>query len=155
MNKKLYRSYKDKMIGGVAGGLAEYFNVDSTLIRVLFLVILFLGGTGVLAYIIMWIIVPEQPIIFPDPNATEPNKEETDASAQENQFDANAYYASLDRQREKRRTIAGIIILALGIIFLLDNFIPKIRFGDYWPFILVAVGVAILLSAKNKNNYNL
>jgi phage shock protein C len=156
MNKKLYRSYKDKMLGGVAGGLAEYFNIDSTLVRVLFLVILFVGGTGILAYIIMWIIIPEEPIIFPNPNAPESKKEETgtDSSKQESQFDTKAYYASLDHQREKRRTFAGIIILALGIILLADNFVPRIRFGDFWPLILVAVGVAILLSARSKNNYN-
>jgi len=58
MNKKLYRSRKDKMIGGVAGGLGEYFDIDSTLVRIIFVVSLFLGGTGVLAYIILWIVIP-------------------------------------------------------------------------------------------------
>ena len=48
MAKKLYRSSTDKMIGGVAGGLAEYFDIDSTLIRVLFIVIVFLGGGGII-----------------------------------------------------------------------------------------------------------
>jgi phage shock protein C len=157
MNKKLYRSYKDKMLGGVAGGLAEYFNIDSTLVRVLFLVVLFIGGTGILAYIIMWIIVPEEPIVFPDPNAAESKREETETGSpkQENQFDSNAYYASLDHQREKRRTFAGVILLVLGILLLADNFIPRIRFGDFWPLILVAAGIGILLGAKRKNNYNL
>ena len=156
MNKRLYRSYKDKMLGGVAGGLAEYFNIDPTLVRVLFLVVLFIGGTGILAYIIMWIIIPEEPIVFPNPDTSEQKKEETetDPSKKENQFDSNAYYAALDHHREKRRTFAGIIVLALGIILLADNFVPRIRFGDFWPLILVAVGVAILLSARSKNNYN-
>ena len=58
--KKLYRSTKDKMIGGVAGGLGEYFNVDTTLIRLLFVLVCLLGGSGILAYIILWIIVPEK-----------------------------------------------------------------------------------------------
>ncbi|OGU26786.1 MAG: hypothetical protein A2057_06305 [Ignavibacteria bacterium GWA2_35_9] len=156
MNKKLYRSFKDKMLGGVAGGLAEYFGIDVTLVRVLFVVTLFLGGTGVLAYIIMWIIVPEEPIKFPNPETTEQKKEETetDTPKQEKQFDAKAYYSTLDQQREKRRTFAGIILLVLGVIFLADNFIPRIRLGDFWPLILVAAGIGILLNAKRKNNLN-
>ena len=154
MNKKLYRSFKDKMLGGVAGGLAEYFGIDVTLVRVLFVVTLFLGGTGVLAYIIMWIIVPEEPIKFPNPETTEQKKEETDTPKQGKQFDAKAYYSTLDQQREKRRTFAGIILLVLGVIFLADNFIPRIRLGDFWPLILVVAGIGILLNAKRKNNLN-
>jgi phage shock protein PspC (stress-responsive transcriptional regulator) len=149
MNKKLYRSVKDKMIGGVAAGLAEYFDIDSTLVRVLFVVTLFLGGTGILAYIILWIIVPEKPIIFPGPETTgEKTETEEKIPKQENQFDARAYYDSLDKQREKRRVIAGLILLVLGMIFLADNFIPRIRLGDFWPLILVAIGVAILINSK-------
>jgi phage shock protein PspC (stress-responsive transcriptional regulator) len=57
--KKLHRSLTDRMIGGVCGGLAEYFNIDPTLIRLLFVLgLIFVGGTF-WAYIIMWIIVPE------------------------------------------------------------------------------------------------
>jgi phage shock protein C len=59
--RKLYRSRKDKKLAGVAGGLAEYFNVDATLIRVLFVVLAVLGGAGVLIYLAMWIIVPPEP----------------------------------------------------------------------------------------------
>jgi phage shock protein PspC (stress-responsive transcriptional regulator) len=58
---KLYRSKKNKIIAGVCGGIGEYFNVDPTLIRLLWLFISILGGSGVLAYIIAWIIVPEEP----------------------------------------------------------------------------------------------
>ena len=58
--KKLHRSITDRMIGGVCGGLAEYFNIDPTLMRLLFVLgLVFVGGTF-WAYIIMWIIVPEQ-----------------------------------------------------------------------------------------------
>lgn len=58
--KKLYRSHQDRMIAGVCGGLGEYFNVDSTLIRLLFVFGFFATGSGLLwAYLIMMIIVPE------------------------------------------------------------------------------------------------
>src|SRR5665648_1240275 len=61
MIKKLYRSKKDSMIAGVCGGIAEYFDVDSTLIRLLAVIVALLGGAGVVVYIIAWIIVPQKP----------------------------------------------------------------------------------------------
>ena len=58
MTKKLYRSESDRMIAGVCGGLAEYFNIDSSIVRLLFVLIVMYGGSGILVYIILWIILP-------------------------------------------------------------------------------------------------
>ena len=60
--KKLYRSDENKMLAGVCGGIAEYFNVDSTLIRLAWVVFCLLGGSGVLAYILAALIIPDQPV---------------------------------------------------------------------------------------------
>jgi len=62
MAKKLYRSLKDRKIAGVCGGLGEYFDVDSTLVRLLAVALVLAGGSGVLGYILAWIIIPEAPI---------------------------------------------------------------------------------------------
>jgi len=60
--KRLYRSRKNKMIAGVCGGLAEYFNIDPVIIRIIGIVLLLPGGLpGVVPYVILWIIVPEEP----------------------------------------------------------------------------------------------
>ena len=59
--KRLTRSSIDKKIAGVCGGLAEYFDIDPTLIRVLWLLLVLCGGTGVLAYLILWIALPVAP----------------------------------------------------------------------------------------------
>ena len=56
--KRLYRSRDERMLGGVCGGLAEYLHTDPTLIRVLFVLFALAGGPGIIAYLIMWIIVP-------------------------------------------------------------------------------------------------
>ncbi|MFT9077881.1 PspC domain-containing protein [Ethanoligenens sp.] len=61
MDKRLYRSRTQRMLAGVCGGIAEYFNVDPTLIRLAWVVFCFIGGSGILAYIIAAIIVPENP----------------------------------------------------------------------------------------------
>ena len=59
--KKLYRSKKNRMIAGICGGIGEYFGIDPTLVRVLWvlLTLVSMGILGILAYIIMWIIIPE------------------------------------------------------------------------------------------------
>lgn len=62
MNKKLYLSDSDKKICGVCGGIAEYFNIDSTLIRLLFVVAVLAGFSGILAYIICAVVIPSRPM---------------------------------------------------------------------------------------------
>ena len=59
--KKLYRSSSDRMIGGVCGGLGQYFAVDPTLIRLLFVAAMLLGGHGLLIYLVLLILVPPEP----------------------------------------------------------------------------------------------
>ena len=59
MNKKLYRSQKERMIGGVCGGIAEYFDVDPTFVRLAFVILAIAGGPGILIYIVMLLLVPE------------------------------------------------------------------------------------------------
>ena len=61
--EKLYRSRTNRQVAGVCGGLGRRFNVDPTLMRVLFLVLAIFGGAGVLLYVAMWIIVPQEPIV--------------------------------------------------------------------------------------------
>ena len=64
--KRLYRSFTNKMIAGVCGGVAEYFNIDPTVVRLLFVLGFFLGTATFWVYIVMWVLIPEEP------NATPP-----------------------------------------------------------------------------------
>ena len=69
-NKKLYRSKSDKMLGGVCAGLGEYLGIDPTLVRLGFVLLALLAGHGILVYLIMWIVVPLEPVgmvtVIPD-----------------------------------------------------------------------------------------
>ena len=87
--KKLYRSRKDSKIAGVCGGIAEYFNIDSTIIRLLAILTIFLGG-GVVVYLIAWLIVPLEPL-----------KEDTDPYNKK---------ANSNRQQESRTIIEAEIV---------------------------------------------
>jgi phage shock protein C len=68
MGKRLYRSETDRMIGGVCGGLAEYFSFDPTIVRLAFVLLSVWGGGGVLAYLIAWVIIPTESSIDKDSN---------------------------------------------------------------------------------------
>lgn len=63
--KKLYRSEKNRVFGGVAAGLGEYFDIDPTLVRVLFVLVTLAGGSGILIYLILWVLVPSASKIEP------------------------------------------------------------------------------------------
>ncbi len=68
--KKLYRSVNDRMVAGVCGGLGQYLGIDTTVVRLIFVLLALAGGPGILAYIVLWIVVPEDsmtpPIVPPD-----------------------------------------------------------------------------------------
>jgi phage shock protein C len=64
MEKRLYRSTTDRKLNGVCGGIAEYLGVDSTLVRAAFLLLTLAGGPGFFLYIILWMIMPENPNRF-------------------------------------------------------------------------------------------
>lgn len=59
--KRLYRSKTDTMIGGVCAGLAKYLNIDPTIVRLIFVLMLLLGGHGLLVYLILWLVIPQEP----------------------------------------------------------------------------------------------
>ena len=60
--KRLYRSRRDKVLGGVCGGIADYFQIDPVLVRLLWVIFTLISmGLGIVAYLIAWIIVPEEP----------------------------------------------------------------------------------------------
>ena len=75
--KRLMRSSSDKKIGGVCAGVADYFDMDPTLVRIVWLLIVLCGGTGVLLYVILWIALPLAPVAVyappPAPIVTQPN----------------------------------------------------------------------------------
>lgn len=72
VDKRLYRSVTDKQIGGVCAGLAKYFDLDPTLVRLIFIVIALAGGPGVILYIILMFVIPEEPMDY----MSKPKREE-------------------------------------------------------------------------------
>lgn len=144
MKKKWYRSRNDKMIGGVCGGLAEYFDVDPTIIRILFVVGLFMGA-GILAYIVLWIVVPEEPLVVT--TSSDPVTSESAKSA-EPPLDEEKHETPGEKKtnRKNKSGYFGAILIVLGVLILLDNFVS---FDAFWPLLLILGGIGILLRARN------
>jgi len=59
--RRVYRSRKGRMLGGVCGGIAEYFGIDPVLVRLLFIMLFFMGFTGIIIYLVAWLLIPENP----------------------------------------------------------------------------------------------
>ena len=121
MQRKLYRSRANSMIAGVCGGLGEYLNVDPNILRVVAVLLIFAKGIGFLAYVIAWVIVPRR------------SEMEAEVVAPE--------------KSEISRLLPGLLLIAVGLIFLLNNLIPWFGFGYLWPAILIVLGIALLLKA--------
>jgi len=155
MKKKLYRSRKDYMISGVCGGIAEYFDVDSTLVRLLTVLIVLIGGAGLIAYLIAWIIIPKNPEQASDDvfEKREQFKDKVKEGAEvvieevKERFDSENH-STFSGKNE--RLLGGIIIIAIGIIFLLNSFFPWIAIGRLWPLILIGAGVVFIIQAYKK-----
>ena len=121
--RRLYRSLQQKILGGVCGGLAEYFNVDVTLVRLLWILVTLIGGAGILAYIIAWIIIPVQ---------------------------AGQGSAAPPRN-SSAGTVLGIVLVVVGVILLVSwsgVYVFAFPWHVHWfafPGILIVLGLGLLL----------
>lgn len=143
MTKKLYRSRQNKLLAGVAGGIAEYFDIDPVIVRALFVVSTIGWGISLIAYLVLWIIVPINRGLVAQPcdlNYTDDNPVE------------NNYFEELSDKNEvsKRKIVFGIALIIIGLLMLLDNILPTIYFSEWWPIVLVAVGIYFLSGTINK-----
>lgn len=146
MEKKLYRITKNQKLGGVAQGLAEYFTLDVTLIRVIFVLLFFmLFPAALFAYIILWIVLP----VNDSYGYNEVNINETINSETSN-------FTTMSSRNQNNNLVGGAILIILGIIFSFKTLfhIPIWRYiGQMWPLILVALGVWIIVRDRKDDNF--
>lgn len=153
--KKLYRSSTDRMIGGVAGGLAEYFDIDPIIVRLLFVFMAF-TGIGILPYIILWIVVPSDAPRVTNINTEDKAREQFQQFGEEVKETAQDFAQNMKQEAGKIRSrgfsgvIPGTILLGLGVVFLLNSFFPWFGMDKIWPIILIAFGLGILIRTNDK-----
>ena len=158
MERRLYRSNTERMIWGVCGGLARYFDIDPTLVRVIMVLLIFANGLGILAYIICAIVLPSEDSLYV--TADKETKESMENNQTNNRATAGDTHTALldekespikDRQSSsQRRSWLGILLIVFGIFFLLGNlgFFWWWQWIILWPLIIIAIGLLILLSIK-------
>lgn len=137
------------MIWGVAGGLAQYMNVDPTLVRIGFVVLAFAWGAAIIVYILMAIIVPSEPYQPvsggqagsdaqpPGPGAVDPARRQEQEASQEEGY-------------SRRRNILGFGLVILGGIILLSNLGWWWNWHIFWPVALIVIGAVILLASARR-----
>ncbi len=141
MTRRLYKSPTERVISGVAGGVADYLDADPSIVRVIWaLLAIITGGVFLVIYIVMWIVVPEEP-----PSITEQRAEAAAGSAV---VRAPAH--------ERRRgsgggaMVFGLILVGLGAYFLIDEYLPQIDVNAFWPIGLVVLGIVLLVSSLRR-----
>ncbi|MBN2346527.1 MAG: PspC domain-containing protein [Candidatus Aminicenantes bacterium] len=146
--KRLYRSRKNRMLGGVCGGIAEYFEIDPVIVRLIAVALFFVGGSAVLAYIIALIVIPYEPlerVVVQSKEAAPP--------------EAAAGQTPRQSASEGIPLFLGILLIVIGAIFLLHNmpiFNPYYGWVRYyvrhffWPSILIVFGVFLIARGWRK-----
>ena len=151
MNGRLFRSRTDRVLSGVAGGLAELWNLDPALVRVIWaLLVPLTGGLALLAYIVLAIVVPEGPVAMPDgsPPATGDGAASADLPGGAPMGTAPAAPAAPARPRGgSPGMVLGAILILIGAYLLVREYIPDFDPDRFWPLILVALGVVLLVAA--------
>lgn len=148
--KKLYRSRQNRMLGGVCGGIAEYFNIDPVIVRVVAVAFFFMGGSALLAYIIGLIIIPNEPF-----DLAVPGKQADSPAA----APAAAPVAAAASSNNSLPLVLGVVLIFIGVVFLLHNipfFNPfywrawHFARNFFWPSLLIAFGVYIIARGWKK-----
>lgn len=175
MEKRLYRSRSDRVVSGVCGGLAEYFEIDPTLVRVAMVVLgLVTHGGILLAYLVMAVVVPEEPAsaavvaaeVAPAasgalteegfavtendtrPMGTAPAPE---PAAPPTPPPAAPRYAPVPAAARPMRGLWwGVALIVSGMILLADQFVPNVDMWRFWPLVIVAIGLATVIKGVRR-----
>lgn len=160
MARKLYRSETDRMISGVCGGLGKYFDIDSTIIRLITVLLALVTGIipVLVAYIVMAIVIPQSSHVVRSVGDTvRENVEEMKSVATELGREISSELggeegegATEDEIRHRRRNWVGIVLIVVGGVFLLGNLgtfwfrWSWLSWGTLWPLVIIGIGALII-----------
>ncbi len=125
----LYRLSSSKVIAGVCAGLARHFKMDTTIVRLIFVFLAVFALGGVIAYIVLWIVLPEAPV---------------DGEVFVSESPDNQDVTAVNDGKGKGQLVIGLTLISIGALFLITAFIPRFNVLDLWPVVLIAVGILLL-----------
>lgn len=139
--RALHRSSTNRVIAGVAGGLGEYFDIDPTIIRIIFILLTIFGGSGILIYLVLWLIMPSE-------GATSLPNDHIRKSVFEIRETVRSFAHDLrtGESTNERKMWFGVIILVIGLLFLFNNFgvFGFYTLDRFWPLVVIIVGLLLL-----------
>jgi phage shock protein C len=131
---KLTRSETDRMIAGVCGGLAAYLGIDSVLVRLAFVILLFASGIGFPIYLVMWVIMP-----------SEAGAGKVGSEVIHDNIEEMSQTVSTSMSRIGRPNAIGVVLIVLGVYFMLNQFGGLGWLSDiFWPLLIIGVGIYLL-----------
>jgi phage shock protein C len=146
MEKRIYRSKTNRVIGGVCGGMGDYFGIDPVLIRLLWVGSILLAGAGILFYLIAWVVIPEEKVHKTDSTGSTPF---TDYDSQSH-FDANgstSYAAGTSGKAvdsKKGSLVIAILFLFIGLFLLLNRFFAIFSWKIFIGIVFIFLGGVFL-----------
>ncbi len=148
-SKHFKRSSTDKVLAGVCGGLGEYFTLDPTIIRIIFVLATFFGGFGLLLYIILALLVPAD-----NQDPAEPIENVRQAAAQMGKVVEERAVRVRDevaKQKQGGRGWAGLLLILVGALFLLGNYglLDWFDVARLWPILLIILGLIVISKEKS------
>lgn len=148
MYRHLYRPKRNRVITGVCSGFAEYFGIDAVIVRIITIVIAF-SGMGILAYIVASIIMPDESSLDRENQGW---SSEADSSnydfAREQERQRSEWAEPPKYNSEKNKMIIGTLLVGLGVVFLIKQFIPSLESRVLIPLVLIGVGGLIIFKGR-------
>lgn len=146
---RLTRSRTDVMIGGVCAGLGKYFKIDATLVRLIFVLLTLAGGSGVLVYFILWIVIPRED----DTSVPAEGMNSAEFSRRANLM-GQEMQQMVQQPNTRTIQIIGIGLVVFGLFYLVQNLgIPWLSWWNdrlIWPALIIVVGALLLVRAFRK-----
>jgi phage shock protein PspC (stress-responsive transcriptional regulator) len=154
--ERLYRSSTQRILGGVCGGLGEYFNIDPTIVRVVYAIITIATVVvlGAALYLLLWLIIPAEGSL--GKSTRESLRENVDDMALSARKIGDEVQATLrgastgEPRRLEPAALAGLLLIGLGLLFLLGNLnlLGWFHWSRLWPLIIIVVGLLLLVKRR-------
>lgn len=152
MEKKLYRiKNRQVMLGGVSQGLAEYFNIDVTLIRVVFVLLFFTPVPAFFAYFILWVVLPvKYDYGFAGVGDSENFNSTNDINSQTSNF------TFMSSHNQKNNLVGGAVLIILGVFFSFNEYFDINLFDkiwQLWPLFFIGLGIWLIVKDRKDDNF--
>ncbi|HNX11213.1 MAG TPA: PspC domain-containing protein [bacterium] len=147
--KRLYRSKKERIIFGVCGGLAEYFKIDPILVRILFLLLAFGGGSGIFIYLVLAVITP----LSPDGQKISPAELQVNHLKSELRDSSQRLSNHWQSNTSDWRNVVGLAIIAIGVLALGNHYLHLIiDWPLFFSIAVILIGVVLITKQDKKHN---